>query len=620
MSGRRSLALALAVAAVQAAAATPASATLLAARAIDGPNAQIVSLGGVALAQDASGAVAYSKTVAGVAHVFAATLAGGAWSAPVQLDGGVSAAAGRPVLAAASGGRVAVVWIAGGELYGAVRASAGRPFSAPQPIAAAQGTPALAMGISGSAYVAFLAPDGGASDILAARLDRLSTAFTSVPGGSLAGAPATLSGTPSVAVSADATALVAWTQAGSDGRSHVLARRVSLLVPSAVTLDAGTPVSGGPVGQGADSPAVGIADDSTYAWIALREVFPAPPSTATRVVVRELIGDELQAPQFVDSLGPAGAAASSLAAGAPSLAINGGGAGLLALGLSSNALAVSALTSASTWGVGEVASSAPGSVAALPVAALARGGRGTVVLASSPTVLTALLISGSTVSSSFAPASAALGPADPGAGYGVATDARGDTVVALVQGAGGALSVTVAANVLAPGRPVLTSSQRFVAQRRPIVSWKAADDAWAAPSYELLIDRRVVARTRATVLRVPRALSDGTHDVQVVALGVAGQRSSSSVHLLRVDAAPPSVSLTLQGAHTTRTPISFDVRALAASGVRSISVSYGDGGASTATHSVHSYASAGSYTVTVTVTNGLGVRRTLRVALRIRGA
>ena len=251
MRARTLLAGALVLAATLTGAAAPAFATLLPARAIDGPN--VFALGGVALAQDASGAVAYEKTVGGVPHVFAATLAGGAWAAPVALDGGLGAAGGRPALAVASGGRVAVVWIAGGELYGSVRASAGKPFSAPQAIAAAQGTPALAMGISGTAYVAFLAPDGAASDILAARLDRLSTSFTLVPGGSLAGAPGVLSGTPSVAVSADATALVAWTQAGSDGRTHVLARRISLLVPSAVTVDAGAPVSGGPVGQNRDT-------------------------------------------------------------------------------------------------------------------------------------------------------------------------------------------------------------------------------------------------------------------------------------------------------------------------------------------------------------------------------
>ena len=41
-------------------------------------------------------------------------------------------------------------------LYGAVRPAGASAFSAPQPIAAAAGTPALGMGVSGTAYVAFV--------------------------------------------------------------------------------------------------------------------------------------------------------------------------------------------------------------------------------------------------------------------------------------------------------------------------------------------------------------------------------------------------------------------------------------------------------------------------------
>ena len=295
MTGARSrLAALLAVLLLVPAAA--ASAAVTAPVTVDGPSAAIASLGGVALAHDGSGAVVYTKLLGATAHVFVSLEQAGKWGAPVQVDVGSAAAAASPSIAVADGGRVAVVWVSAGMLYGAVHPAAASAFTAPQAIAPAAGTPALGMGVSGTAYVAYL---GGAADAVdVARLDRTASTFGVLPG-SLTTAPMTLAsaGGPRIAVSADATAVVAWAQQLADGSTHVFVRRVSGAGPSPVLADA-TPPPAGSVQGPADSPAVGIADDASDAWVAFRETVGG----VSRVIVNQLLGDELVAPLFADSL------------------------------------------------------------------------------------------------------------------------------------------------------------------------------------------------------------------------------------------------------------------------------------------------------------------------------
>ena len=114
------------------------------------------------------------------AHVFVSLERGGAWAPPVQVDPGVAGGASAASVAAAGGGRVVVAWIAGGTLYGAVHAAGATAFTPPQPLGAASGQPALGIGISGTAYVAYAAPDTGGSDVDVARLDRTSTSFVAL--------------------------------------------------------------------------------------------------------------------------------------------------------------------------------------------------------------------------------------------------------------------------------------------------------------------------------------------------------------------------------------------------------------------------------------------------------
>ena len=614
MNGRRARLAAIVVANLLAAA--PAAAAVLApAVTIDGPSSAIVSVDGLALAQDGSGAVVYRKLTGGVAHVFAALEHAGAWGPPAQLDGTLAGGASTSAVAASNGGRVTVVWISGGMLYGEVHPAGASGFSAPQPIAAASGTPALAMGVSGTAYVAFVAPAGTQSNVDVARLDRSATSFTLLSG-ALNTAPITLpsAGGPTVAVSADATAVVAWAALQSDGSTHVFVRRASAAGPSPVIDDATVATLGGVGGGSADSPAVGIAYDSSSAWVAFRETFGA----FTRVVVTQLLGDELRTPAFADSLGPGAATSSALA---PSLAINGDGAGLLASELSPTPnLVVAALGTAESrhgWTPGSVVSATPGSVAPGPLAALSASGKGVVVYTPSTGALDAELFARGAPSAPLALSSTTLGPVVTADGLAAAADDRGDLAVGFVAGSPTALSVLVEPIVVPPSSPRATGTQRWRAERRPVLRWQASSDSWTPPRYAVYLDGTRVATTDTTRYAVPAALGDGRHSWRVVAIDALGQRASSMTRRLLVDAARPALRLRVAGMRSAGAAVSFTVDATALSGVRRLTLDYGDGHLGSAPSTTHVYASAGRYTVVVTVTDGAGVRTVLREAVTI---
>jgi hypothetical protein len=606
--------LALAVCALWLAGASAARAALAPAVTIDGPSPAIVALDGVGLAPDGSGALVYRKLVNGVAHVFASLERAGAWAAPVALDATVAAPATASAVAASSGGRVAVAWVAGGTLYGAVHPAGASSFGAPQAIAPAVGVPALGMGISGTAYVAYAAPDGAGVDVDVARLDRTSSRFAPL-GEPMTAAPVTVAspgGGPSITVAADATAVVAWAAAQPDGSTHVFVRRASAFGPSPVLDDATVPTLDGLAGGSADSPSLGVAYDSSDAWVAFRETLGG----FSRVLVDELLGDELTPPVLADSLGTAAGPASALA---PSIAVNGNGDGLLAAELDpGNEVSVAARGSAAqpfSWTEGALLSPVAEAVAPAPLAALSESGIGAVVYSPQPGALDAELFrNANPAGAPLAISSTALESVSPGGGLGVAADDRGDLAIGFVAGATGAQSVTVRPVVVAPGAPQPTTTELWLGQSRPTLRWQASADSWTPPRYSVYIDSRHVATTTATSYLPPAAISDGRHTWEVVATDATGQRAASPARRLLVDAAPPLVRLTVGGVGAA---VSFSVQSSALSGVAHLSVQYGDGTTGEAPVSIHTYAVPGSYEVTVTVTDRAGISAVLHRRLTV---
>jgi hypothetical protein len=581
---------------------------------IDGPSGAVVSLGGVALAQDGSGAVVYTKLVAGVPHVFVSTERAGTWGAPTQLDAAIAAAASAPEVAVANGGRVAVVWTAGGTLYGTVEAAGTTAFTAPQAIAPASGQPALGMGISGTAYVAYL---GGAANVIdVARLDRTSTSFVVFPAPMSSDpiTPASTGAGPVIAVAADATGVVAWTALAPDGSTHVFVRRVSAAGPSPVLDDATVTSLEGSAGGSADSPSVGVAYDSSDAWVAFRETVGG----ISRVIVDELLGDELRPPVFADSLA---AVPGAVSAASPSLAINGNAQGLLASGLApSNALSVAVRGSAAApyaWTPGALTGAATSPVAPDPVAALSADGEGVVVFTPSDGALDGELVKGGAPVAATPIATGTLGAVQRGEGVAAAADDYGDLLVGFVAGTPGALAIAVEPILPAPGAPRAVGTQLWTAVSRPVLRWQLSSDHWAPPTYVVYVDGRRVATTTGASYEPPTALADGRHTWRVVATDGLGHHVPSQMRRLLIDVAPPTIAIAVSGRRHSGKRVTFTVSASAISGVRGVSVDYGDGHATTQLRSTHAYARAGRYLVSVVATDRAGVttHRSERVAI-----
>src|SRR4051794_12423174 len=135
---------------------------------IDGPSADIRSVGDLDIARDGTGAVAYVRSDAGVSHIYVSRLVNGAWLAPERVDAGIDAASSQPVVAAGDGGRLAVVFISGGSAFAVVRQAGAPAYGTPQLLGSGATDPSVDMSFNGAAYVTYTA----AGDVLAARMER----------------------------------------------------------------------------------------------------------------------------------------------------------------------------------------------------------------------------------------------------------------------------------------------------------------------------------------------------------------------------------------------------------------------------------------------------------------
>ncbi|HVW17145.1 MAG TPA: hypothetical protein VHB30_02740, partial [Solirubrobacteraceae bacterium] len=262
----RRLALSLIVAGLLAvpSAANAASATFFPGESVDsGPGA---SSPRVDLAQDGTGAVVYVKQDGGVEHVFASRLVGGRWQAPERLDPGLAGPAAQPVVAAGNGGELVVAFVSGGQLYTVVRPAHARSWPAPIPGPPGAASPSIDLSTNGVAYVAWTA----AGNVQAARLERGATSFTGIaqpldvnPAEEAGGLPGEQ---PKVVVAADGVALVVFGEAG-----HVFARHIYELRVSTAPQQLDVATLGAKQGAGGDSADVATEADSSYAWAVFRQ-------------------------------------------------------------------------------------------------------------------------------------------------------------------------------------------------------------------------------------------------------------------------------------------------------------------------------------------------------------
>ena len=238
---------------------------------IDGPSADIVSLGGMSVARDGTGGIVYVKNIAGVPHVFVARLIGGAFQAPQQVDAGLSGSSGQPVIAATVGGGLFVAFVDGGELYVTQVPGSAGAWSPPKALSGGASAPSIAFDGAGLGYLAWTAAVAGGNDVMVDYYDGTEWSVVTSPMNVTPGDQAGTSGAePEVATAGDGVGIVTW---GENG--HVYSRRVWADAPSVEVEQLDPPSWSGWTETSADSPSISVGGDSSYVAVVFRETWPA---------------------------------------------------------------------------------------------------------------------------------------------------------------------------------------------------------------------------------------------------------------------------------------------------------------------------------------------------------
>jgi hypothetical protein len=604
---RRRLAFIVTTIAALAAVPGAAHAAFFAGEPVDGPSADIRSVGDVDIARDGTGAVAYVRRDGGVDHIFVSRLANGVWQPPERVDVGLDAPAATPAVAASDGGRLAVVFIAGGSSFAVVRQAGAPAWGAPQLLASGAADPSVDMSFNGAAYATFTVN----GDVLGVRMDRTATTFAGLSA-PLDANPAAVAGVGSdrsrVAIAADGTGVAVWGEAG-----HVYARRMYGTSPSSVVQDLTLGDLDGHAGGTADAPAVDIEDDSSFAWVVFRQQFTDGAGATPRAIGVRLRGSRADPPVAFDGLGWGGQGVQP-----PAVDLNGKGQGVATAGTTGG----SALASVLKDDILNPARVLGGSgVPAQPIGAVAETTDRVVgwVSAADATVHGVFYDDKSDTRVIPGPGpdtaltSPDLGPVDPAAGFDVAGDRTGDFAFAFIQGSADARRLVVAEYDRLPGAfRISTSSKNWRNVIKNPLAWGTALDLWGPLTYNVIVDGKPVTQTQTTKATLPAgAVSEGLHTWRITATDRRGQSVTTLVKPLKVDTVAPTVSFSVKRKQRVAsvTAKASDVIPPSgnASGIKFVRIDWGDGsGFEQARKASHSYGHKGAFTVRVSATDRAG--------------
>jgi hypothetical protein len=584
-----------------------ADAAFFAGEPIDGPSADVRSAGDLDIARDGTGAVAYVRRDAGVDHIFVSRLAGGVWAAPERVDVGIDAPASTPAVAASDGGRLAIVFIAGGSSFAVVRQAGAPAWGAPQLLASGAAAPSVDMSFNGAAYATYSV--GG--DVLGARMDRTGTTFAGLAA-PLDADPAAVAGEGAnrsrVAISADGTGVAVWGESG-----HVYARRMFGTNPSTVVQDLTLADLESRPGGAADSPAVDIEDDSSFAWVTFRQQFVDGGVAKPRAIAVRLRGSRADPPVAFDGLGWGGEGVQ-----APAVDLNGKGQGIVTVGTTggsalSGVLKDDVLNPARVLGGSGVPAQPAGAVAETTDRAVAwvNVADGSVHGVFYDDKSSTRIVPGPGPDTRLT--NPDLGAVDPATGFDAAGDRTGDFAFAFVQGSGDLRRLVIAEYDRLPGAfAISTSSKNWRNVTKNPLAWGTALDLWGPLTYTMLIDGKPVAQTQTTKATLAAGvLSEGLHTWRVTATDRRGQSVTTPVKPLKVDTVSPTVGFSVKRKKrvATVTAQAGDVIPPSgqASGIKFVRIDWGDGsGFLQARSGKHAYGRTGGFTVRVSATDRAG--------------
>ena len=511
---------------------------------VDGPSADIVEVDGLDLSLDGTGGVVYLRKDGGVNHVFVSQFYLGQFGPPQRVDPGLTAPSSSARIAASEDGRLAVVFVNNGTLYGVVASDKTQPFTTPASIAQGSPTapvanPSLNMSVHGVGYVAYTTPGGGGSDVHVARLAANGTSWNLI-GGTLdldannnAGSG---TGRPSIAVSADGTALAAWGEAGG-----VPMRRVGRTSLSSRAIGASdSPLDGHAPGP-ADSPMVALEDDSSYGEVVLRQNFDnGDGKQVARLIGRHLVASDLGPAEAVDGMDfPAPEPASD-----PVLAMDLRGRGVAGGSRDLSLTPTSALLRDDAFAGGQLMGQLiNGGVDPQTVVGTGQNLTGVVAWLQAPTpapegvVAAGRFQQGATYEDEVQLSPGEFGPVVAPAGL-VASSARtGDSAVAFVQGPPTVRRLVAAVYDRFPGaaRP---RTPKVVHTRTPLLRWTAAIDTLGLPTYQVILDGKVIGATQGTSMRLPSELSEGRHTWRIDVIDIHNQQRNGHSRPLTVKTTP----------------------------------------------------------------------------------
>jgi hypothetical protein len=632
--------------------ARPAGAVILPASTLDGPSEDIVGFGGVAMAEDGTGGAVYLKRVQGVAHVFVARYAAGAWQTPIRVDTEQPFAASWPRIGAANGGELVVVWATPfaterghpvdellSSTLGPGAPSFGPSMIVDPDIRAGTGTsPSLAMSATGQADVVYrvvnneegqrssiplLRPGDVVEEVRAAHFGGETWAGLGAinrnPGVSMR--PPTQANAPQIAIGPTGNGVVVWQEPDINGVARIWARRLF-----GSTLDYVLPVSteklgSSPIGDDADAPSVAVTRLGE-AQVAYRQVAgPGSPLPGPRIFLNTLPdGESASGVRFAGAsvVDPAVSGGLSATIGPPSvdtdekqdlrLLYDSNGTPRVIEG---NDRGLSAALSLGPPFAGEepfsvsVMNQAGGGVSAWP----------SVDVQGRPVVA---------VREDFPEGATQTGLVSGGAGgpvgeLAVGRSGLGDGIVAFRQGPFGNAAIVAAQVTAPPVRFVVTVAKKWIKPSQATIAWLPAESANGPLRYTVVLDGRAL-KTPPGVYSMrldPNGLNSGQHKVQVLATDIFGQSTLTPQFPLRIDGSPPTVKLGRARGNTAVVVRVGDPNSGVAA--KAISVSFGDGARAKGRKLFrHSYAHAGVYQVVVNVRDQLGNKGTVRKLVSVR--
>lgn len=512
------------------------------ARMAAGPSGNVVGFGGVSLARDGGGAVAYLLRDGGQPHVYVSRLVRGDPVSRARVDTGQVTPSSEVRVAAADRGRVVVAWLSGGQVWGAVERRRGAGFDPPRSLCVCPSASDLSLDVSrfGTAYLTFTTGTAGGHDVRVATFDDgawslLSTPVDIVPARDAFGAR--------VAASSDGTGVAAWTERVG-GATRVFERRLLRGRLSRVPQKASVGALDGRTGLSADTPSVDVTDESSFVWVAFRQGFDAGGAPRSRVLARRLRGSKFDRTAQIDGQRfPAKTGAVRAA-----LAVSGRGYGMALTVMGSNALTASPLRRVPNSTELAFQQQLPvAGASGLPPHAAVSIAESTHALAvwerrvhGAPGVV-ARYFDGEAFGDSRTLSHRGAGPSAGAFGIDAEGDDADDHVVAFLQGPPGARRVQVVAFAGQLDVGPIFGHRKWRRTSRPLVRWQKTPTPvpWGPVRYRLEIEGRRIGTTRKTHLQVKHPLADGAHDAWVVAIDARGSETRSRTYVVGTDTARP---------------------------------------------------------------------------------